>query len=78
MICPISLHNRIFTNRKKVLIYVTSVSKKFVVNSLVYYYSHLSNKRGAWNKRGGGAKNAKSINVEVGILQLEFSPFVFK
>ena len=27
-------------------------------------YSHLSNKRGGWNKRGGGAKNAKSLNVE--------------
>ena len=23
------------------------------------YYSHLSNKRGGWNKRGGGAKNGK-------------------
>ena len=23
-------------------------------------YSHLSNKYGGWNKRGGGAKNAKS------------------
>ena len=30
------------------------------------------------NKRGGGAKVAKSINVEVGILQLESSPLVFK
>ena len=30
-------------------------------------YSHLFNKRGAWNKRGGGAKVAKSLNVEVGI-----------
>ena len=30
-------------------------------------YSHLSKKRGAWNKRGGGAKVAKSLNVEVGI-----------
>ena len=28
-------------------------------------YSHLSNKQGGWNKRGGGAKVAKSINVEV-------------
>ena len=27
-------------------------------------YSHLSNKRGGWNKRGGGAKIAKSLNVE--------------
>ena len=40
-------------------------------------YSHLSNKRGGWNKRGGGANDAKSMNVEVGILQLESSPFVF-
>ena len=31
-------------------------------------YSHLSNKRGGWNKRGGGAKNTKSRNVEVGII----------
>ena len=30
-------------------------------------YSHLFNKRGAWNKCGGGAKVAKSLNVEVGI-----------
>ena len=31
------------------------------------WYSHLSNKRGGWNKRGGGAKFTKSLNVEVGI-----------
>ena len=30
-------------------------------------YSHLSNERGGWNKHGGGAKFAKSLNVEVGI-----------
>ena len=30
-------------------------------------YSHLPNNRGGWNKHGGGAKAAKSINVEVGI-----------
>ena len=30
-------------------------------------YSHLFNKRGAWNKQGGGAKVAKSLNVELGI-----------
>ena len=30
-------------------------------------YSHLSNSRGGWNKRGGGTKVAKSINLEVGI-----------
>ena len=33
----------------------------------VLWYSHLSNKRGGWNKRGGGAKFAKSLKVEVGI-----------
>ena len=31
------------------------------------HYSHLFNKRGDWNNRGGGAKVAKSLNVEVGI-----------
>ena len=31
------------------------------------HYSHLFSKRGAWNKRGGGAKVAKSLNVELGI-----------
>ena len=30
-------------------------------------YSHLFNKRGGWNKRGGGAKVAKLPNVEAGI-----------
>ena len=34
---------------------------------MVIEYSHLFNKRGGWNKRGGGAKNAKSLNVEDGI-----------
>ena len=38
----------------------------------------ISNKHGSWNKLGGGAKVAKSINVEVGILELESSPFVLK
>ena len=32
-----------------------------------FIYSHLSNKLGGWNKCGGGAKFAKSLNVEVGI-----------
>ena len=31
------------------------------------YYSHLFNKRGGWNKRGGGAKVANSLNVKGGI-----------
>ena len=41
---------------------------KKILPALLIAYSHLSNKRGSWNKRGGGAKEAKSINVEeVGI-----------
>ena len=36
-----------------------------LTNQLIY--SHLSNNRGGWNKRGGSAKVAKLINVEVGI-----------
>ena len=34
-------------------------------------YSHLSNKRGGWNKRGGVAKNRKSLNVE-GVIKNNF------
>ena len=34
---------------------VKSGLEKFIL------YSHLFNKRGAWNKRGGGAKVAKSL-----------------
>ena len=34
---------------------------------LILHYSHLFNKRGAWNKRGGGAKVVNSLNVELGI-----------
>ena len=42
--------------------------KKEKVNLLtIVTYSHLFNKRGAWNKRGGGAKFAKLLNVELGI-----------
>ena len=32
---------------------------------LSFCYSHLSNKLGGWNKLGGGAKVAESINAEV-------------
>ena len=35
---------------------------------LLRNYSHLSNNHGGWNKRVEGAKVAKSINVEVGII----------
>ena len=30
-------------------------------------YSHLSNSRGGWNNRGGGAKVSELINEEVGM-----------
>ena len=33
---------------------------------LFIIYSHLSNKCGGWNKRGGGVKVVKSLNMEVG------------
>ena len=51
-------------------------NKRMVTLTLSYFY--LSNKRRGWNKSGGGAKVAKPINVEVGILQLESSPIVLK
>jgi hypothetical protein len=35
---------------------------------IVFTYSHLS---GGWNKRGGGAKIAKSLNVE-GVINIIF------
>ena len=41
--------------------------KKVHDKQMVLTYSHLSNKRRAWNKRGGGTKNAKSLNMELGI-----------
>ena len=34
---------------------------------LISKYSLLFDKPGGWNKRGGGAKVAKSLNVELGI-----------
>ena len=37
------------------------------IGNTCFHYSHLSNNRGGWNKRGGGAKVAKSLNVEGGI-----------
>ena len=49
---------------KKMVVKI-KLSKK---NVLVWgTYSHFSNNRGGWNKHGGGAKVAKSLNVEVGI-----------
>ena len=39
-------------------------------------YSHLYDKRGGWNKRGGSAKNAKSLNVEGVINVNNFSSLV--
>ena len=43
-------------------------SEDFVTNTTTTSKSsHIFNKRGAWNKRGGGAKVAKLLNVELGI-----------
>ena len=41
------------------------VFNKLKTRLVSYFYSHLSNKRGAWNKRGGGAKVAKPLNVKL-------------
>ena len=38
-----------------------------IVGCDLQMYSHLSNSRGGYNKRGGDEKVAKSINVESGI-----------
>ena len=46
--------------------YCTMAEKKSIQSGTATY-SHLSNKRGGWNKRGGGAKVAKPLNVQVGI-----------
>ena len=43
------------------------ISKYWRSPELTSPYSHLFNKHGGWNKRGGNAKVAKSLNVEVGI-----------
>ena len=34
---------------------------------MLHVYSHLSNNFEGWNKRGGEAKIAKSVNMEAGI-----------
>ena len=49
-------------------IYLHSVIVQYI-QSLIYYipYSHLSNNRGGWNRRGGEAKIARSLNAEAGI-----------
>ena len=41
--------------------------KNFPVFYFINLISFKISGRGGWNKRGGGAKVAKSINVEVGI-----------
>ena len=48
---------------------VRNISKKSFESALfnAKVYPQFSNNRGGWNKRGGGAKVAKSINVEGGI-----------
>ena len=39
----------------------------FTIDLTIYMYSHLSNNRGGWNKRGGEAQIAQSLNVDAGI-----------
>ena len=51
----------------KVLSLLEFEIEHFLIEIENNHYSHLFNKRGAWNKRGGGAKVAKSLNVELGI-----------
>ena len=46
---------------------VKKSSKRSVFLFFALGYSHLFNERGGCNKRGGGAKVAKSLNVELGI-----------
>ena len=41
---------------------------RWKVGGALSKYSHLSNNFGGWNKRGGGAKVAKLINMEDRIL----------
>ena len=41
--------------------------KKVAYVCLLWVGSQVPNKSGGWNKRGGGAKVAKSLNVEVRI-----------
>ena len=41
--------------------------KYYILFSYAGSYSHFSNSQEGWNKRGVGAKVAKSINMEVGI-----------
>ena len=49
------------------LITKSSVDDGTKQKTLCCKYSHFSNKRRGWNKRGGGPKFAKSLNVKVGI-----------
>ena len=58
-----------FTSRIKCLFSFQSFALTWIDKGTIGWnnYSHLSNKRGGWNKCGGGAKFAKSLNVEVGI-----------
>ena len=46
---------------------LTEVNMQIEFDWNLSVYSHLFNKRGGWNKHGGGAKVAKSLNVELGI-----------
>ena len=62
--CSRSTDNLIFGSKHNWKIAIINGSKIIQISS--NKYSHLSNNRGGWNKRGGSAKVAKSINMEVG------------
>ena len=62
-ICIKSLANVFLGGGEKICMYY------ILKTSAMYWskYSHLSNKRGGWNKHRGGAKVTKSINMKAGI-----------
>ena len=63
----LKVRNLNFSNYTLVSTSTFMLLNKFRLRLKIFDYSHLFNKRGDWNKRGGGAKVAKSLNVEVGI-----------
>ena len=60
----VKIYERIKITRRR---YSRNNNNTSQVNPVFSTYSHFSNNRGGWNKRGGEAKIAKSLNVEAGI-----------
>ena len=61
----VKLHKYKNLNANVSLIKIRTTHKSIFIN--IFAYPHLSNNRGGWNKRGGEAKFAKSLNMEAGI-----------